>query len=222
MIVSRRVTHALHYKDMASRSMDNTSSFGKAFHNPEQVDGKLLAIHKFADTILQEFNPDLLEFKDFSSYQDVHIKKDGRGYPVHHEEYRKAPEGNKGWALAPLYYEDRPYPRNSKLMPKTTKLLKWIGHTKYAGITSLNPNFGLDWHHDDDPLPFGSLNYIPQMRCFYTLQTDSKSYIEVQEENGVDRRYFLKNEFVLFRTHKKHRVWNDGSEPRYSLVLDVW
>ena len=207
---------------MASRSMDNTSSFGKAFHNPEQVDGKLLAIHKFADTILQEFNPDLLEFKDFSSYQDVHIKKDGRGYPVHHEEYRKAPEGNKGWALAPLYYEDRPYPRNSKLMPKTNKLLKWIGHTKYAGITSLNPNFGLDWHHDDDPLPFGSLNYIPQMRCFYTLQTDGQTYIEVQEENGVDRRYFLKNEFVLFRTHKKHRVWNDGSEPRYSLVLDVW
>ena len=207
MIVSRRVTHVLHYKDMASRSMDNTSSFGKAFHNPEQVDGKLLAIHKFADTILQEFNPDLLEFKDFSSYQDVHIKKDGRGYPVHHEEYRKAPEGNKGWALAPLYYEDRPYPRNSKLMPKTTKLLKWIGHTKYAGITSLNPNFGLDWHHDDDPLPFGSLNYIPQMRCFYTLQTDGQTYIEVQEENGVDRRYFLKNEFVLFRTHKKHRVW---------------
>lgn len=207
---------------MASRSMDNTSSFGKAFHNPEQVDGKLLAIHKFADTILQEFNPDLLEFKDFSSYQDVHIKKEGRGYPVHHEEYSKAPEGNKGWALAPLYYEDRPYLRNSKLMPKTTKLIKWIGHTKYAGITSLNPNFGLDWHHDDDPMPFGSLDYIPQMRCFYTLQTDGQTYIEVQEENGVDRRYFLKNEFVLFRTHKKHRVWNDGTEPRYSLVIDVW
>jgi len=207
---------------MASESMDSTSSFGKAFHNPEQVDGKLLAIHKFADTILQEFNPDVLEFKDFSSYQDVHIKKDGRGYPVHHDEYAKAPEGNRGWALAPLYYQDSPYPRNSDLMPKTTKLLKWIGHTKYAGITSLNPNFGLDWHHDDDPKPFGSLDYIPQMRCFYTLQTDSKSYIEVQEEDGVDRRYFLKNEFVLFRTHKKHRVWNDGTEPRYSLVLDVW
>ena len=60
------------------------------------------------------------------------------------------------------------------------------------------------------------------MRCFYTLQTDGKSYIEVQEDDGVDRRYFLKKEFVMFRTHKKHRVWNDGTEPRYSLVIDVW
>ena len=216
------VTHALHYKDMESKSTVNTSSFGKAYHDPKRVDIKLLAIDKLADTILQEFDPEALEFKDFSSYQDVHIKKDGRGYPVHHEEYRKAPVGNKGWALAPLYYEDKPFLRNSRVMPKTTKLIKWIGHTKYAGVTSLNPGFGLDWHHDDDPQPFGRLDYKPQMRCFYTLQTDGKSYIEVQEDDGVDRRYFLKKEFVLFRTHKKHRVWNDGTEPRYSLVIDVW
>ena len=156
--------------------MENINSFGK-----------LLAINKFADIILSEFDPELLEFKDFSAYQEESIKN-GTGYSVHPEQYMAAPTGNKGWALAPLFYGDNAYERNSLLMPKTTKLLKWIGYNKYAGITSLNPNFGLDWHHDDDPLPFGSLNYIPQMRCFYTLQTDGQTYIEVQEENGVDRR----------------------------------
>ena len=63
---------------MESKSTVNTSSFGKAFHDPRRVDIRLLAIDKLADTILQEFDPEALEFKDFSSYQDVHIKKDGR------------------------------------------------------------------------------------------------------------------------------------------------
>ena len=79
MTVSRRVTHALHYKDMESKSTVNTSSFGKAYHDPRRVDIRLLAIDKLADTILQEFDPEALECKDCSSYEDVHIKKDGRG-----------------------------------------------------------------------------------------------------------------------------------------------
>ena len=43
--------------------MENINSFGK-----------LLAINKFADIILSEFDPELLEFKDFSAYQEASIK----------------------------------------------------------------------------------------------------------------------------------------------------
>ena len=196
MIVLRRVTHVSPYRGMDSGSMENINSFGK-----------LLAINKFADIILSEFDPELLEFKDFSAYQEESIKN-GTGYSVHPEQYMAAPTGNQGWALAPLFYGDNAYERNSLLMPKTTKLLKWIGYTKYAGITSLNPNCGLDWHTDDDPL-----------RCFYTLRTDGLSYIEVQ---GEGKHFFKERDYILFKPRKKHRVWNDGAEPRYSLVIDVW
>ena len=46
---------------MESKSTVNTSSFGKAYHDPKRVDIKLLAIDKLADTILQEFDPEALE-----------------------------------------------------------------------------------------------------------------------------------------------------------------
>ena len=175
--------------------------------------GKLLAIHKFADTILSEFDPELLEFKDFSAYQEESIKK-GTGYSVHPAQYREASVGNKGWALAPLFYGDRAYERNSLLMPKTTKLLKWIGYTKYAGITSLNPDFGLDWHTDD----YGGIS-PKHMRYLYTLKTDGMTYLDVE---GEERQYFKEREQILFQPKRRHRVWNEGKEPRYSLVIDVW
>ena len=82
MIVSRRVTHASPYRGMALRSMETIN-----------YSGKLLAIHKFADTILSEFDPELLEFKDFSAYQEESIKK-GTGYSVHPAQYREASVGN--------------------------------------------------------------------------------------------------------------------------------
>ena len=168
---------------------------------------KLQAITIFGHQIIEEFDPTKLEFKDFSAYQKESIEK-GIGYSVHPDQYTAAPVGNSGWALAPLFYENNPYERNANLMPKTTKILKYVGYTKYAGITSLHPDCGLDWHMDDDP-----------MRYFYTLKTDGMSYIEVE---GEKKQYFKEKEHILFKPRKKHRVWNDGTEPRYSLVIDVW
>ena len=108
--------------------------------------------------------------------------------------------------------------RNAMYMPKTCKLLKWMSHTSYAGITALNPGFGLDWHYDDDPNPD-----TLQIRCFYTLETCGGAYIEVQEtEKRVVRKYFKDGEYMLFHSKKKHRVWNEGIVPRYSLVIDVY
>lgn len=189
-----------------------------SFHQPEEVDKRLLAIDHFKDTILAEFLPSVLEFKDFSNYQNEHIKDNGKGYPILEEEYVNASKGNNGWAIAPLYYNNKPYMRNAMYMPKTCKLLKWMSHTSYAGITALNPGFGLDWHYDDDPNPD-----TLQIRCFYTLETCGGAYIEVQEtEKRVVRKHFKDGEYMLFHSRKKHRVWNEGIVPRYSLVIDVY
>ena len=188
-----------------------------SFHHPLNVEKRLLVLTKFGHIIQEELFPATLEFRDFSSYQDEHIKKEGKGFIIDDKSFLSAPIEHKGWSLAPLLYHHTPYKRNADLMPKTTKLLEYIGHTQYAGITALHPDFGLDWHHDDDPNPD-----VIQMRVFYTLKTCGGAYIEVKEtENKVVRRYFKEREFVVFHSNKEHRVWNEGTEPRYSLVIDV-
>ena len=175
---------------------------------------KLKAITTFGDQIIEEFDPTKLEFKNFSSYQDKYIKNTAKGYSIQKGEYLEASVENKGWAEAPLYYDGEPYPRNSDVMPKTTKILKYVGYTKYAGVTSLHPNFGLDWHTDD----YGKLS-PNHTRYFYTLKTDGMTYLDVE---GKERQYFKEKEHIIFQPKRKHRVWNEGKEPRYSLVIDVW
>ena len=175
---------------------------------------KLKAITTFGDQIIKEFDPTKLEFKDFSSYQDKYIKEEKRGYSIHKDEYDVADEGDRGWAIAPLYYGGKPYARNADIMPKTTKILTYVGYTSYAGITSLNPDFGLDWHTDD----YGGIS-PKHMRYFYTLKTDGMTYLDVE---GEERQYFKEREQILFQPKRRHRVWNEGKEPRYSLVIDVW
>ena len=202
---------------MLARIAGMALQISNSFHQPSQVDKRLLALHHFKDIILSEFLPLTLEFKDLSTYQDDYIKSNGQGYTIGREQYDKAKEQDSGWAIAPLYYNNQEYTRNSMLMPKTTKLLKWIGHTTYTGITSLHPDHGLDWHYDDDPNP----NML-QMRVFYTLQTCGGSFIEVEEtEKRIKKRYFKEQEYIIFHSKKRHRVWNEGILPRYSLVIDV-
>ena len=103
-------------------------------------------------------------------------------------------------------------------MPRTCKILEFIGHTHYCGFTRLDPEYGLDWHYDDDPN-----EQTIQYRVFWNVKTDGGAYLDVMEtEKRAMRRYFKENDFMIFRSKKKHRVWNDGSVPRYSLVLDVY
>jgi len=202
---------------MLARIAGMVLQINNSFHQPSDVDRRLLVLDRFKDIILQEFLPLTLEFKDLSTYQDDYINSNGQGYTIGLEQYEKAKEQDSGWAIAPLWYDDYEYTRNSMLMPKTTKLLKWIGHTTYAGITALHPDHGLDWHHDDDPFP----NKL-QMRVFYTLKTCGGSYIEVEEtEKRIKKRYFKEQEYIIFHSKKRHRVWNEGILPRYSLVIDV-
>ena len=171
----------------------------RSFLEPEQLTKRLLVLPKFQDVIREEFDNAQLEYKDFSDYQDKYIKKNGQGYPILEKEYAEASTTNdRGWHLAPLIYNGQRYTPNAKQMPKTCKILEFIGHTHYCGFTRLDPDYGLDWHWDDDPD-----EQTIQHRVFM-------------------RKYFKENEFTIFRSKKKHRVWNDGSVPRYSLVLDVY
>ena len=191
----------------------------RSFLKPEQLTKRLLVLPKFQDVIREEFDNAQLEYKDFSDYQDKYIKKNGQGYPILAKEYAEASTTNdRGWHLAPLIYNGQRYTPNSVQMPKTCKILEFIGHTHYCGFTRLDPEYGLDWHWDDDPD-----EQTVQHRVFWNVKTDGGAYLDVMEtEKRALRRYFKENDFMIFRSKKKHRVWNDGSVPRYSLVLDVY
>ena len=191
----------------------------RSFLKPEQLTKKLLVLPKYQDLIREEFDNAQLEYKDFSHYQDKYIKKTGQGYPILEKEYYEAKQSeSNGWHLAPLIYNGQRYTPNAKQMPRTCKILEFIGHTHYCGFTRLDPEYGLDWHYDDDPD-----DHVIQHRVFWNVKTDGGAYLDVMEtEKRAMRRYFKENDFMIFRSKKKHRVWNDGSVPRYSLVLDVY
>ena len=191
----------------------------RSFLKPEQLTKKLLVLPKYQDLIREEFDNAQLEYKDFSHYQDKYIKKTGQGYPILEKEYYEAKQSeSNGWHLAPLIYNGQRYTPNAKQMPRTCKILEFIGHTHYCGFTRLDPNYGLDWHYDDDPN-----EQTIQYRVFWNVKTDGGAYLDVMEtEKRAMRKYFKENDFMIFRSKKKHRVWNDGSVPRYSLVLDVY
>lgn len=192
-----------------------------SFLNPSKVEPRLLVLKRFNDQIREEFDKALpqLEFRDFASYQENFIAKEGKGFPILEKEYYEAPQRttNPSWCIAPLLYYSQHYKRNAKLMPKLTKMIEFIGHTTYAGITVLDPGYGLDWHYDDDPC-----EGIIQFRSFYNISTDNGTFLEVQEtEKRVVRKYFMESEYMIFRAKKKHRVYNEGQAPRYSVVIDV-
>ena len=191
----------------------------RSFLKPEQLTKKLLVLPKYQDLIREEFDNAQLEYKDFSHYQDKYIKKTGQGYPILEKEYYEAKQSeSNGWHLAPLIYNGQRYTPNAKQMPRTCKILEFIGHTHYCGFTRLDPEYGLDWHYDDDPN-----EQTIQYRVFWNVKTDGGAYLDVMEtEKRAMRKYFKENDFMIFRSKKKHRVWNDGSVPRYSLVLDVY
>jgi len=196
---------------------------GSSFHHPLNIDKKLLVLTHLGNHIIEEFNQkrDELEYKNFNHYQEETIKKTGQGQSIDMEQYTTAPDcDGSGWCLAPLIYNGNDYSRNSNHMPKTTKILNHIGHTSYTGIAVLYPEYGLDWHYDDDQFIGHDQQ---QFRVFYTLDDGGGgAYIEVEEtEKKIVKRYFRQREYVCFHSKNRHRVWNEGILPRYSLVIDV-
>lgn len=188
------------------------------FHDPLIVEPKLSILYEVGNILKEELKPSLLEFRDFTEQQKHNIKAHGQGYMVNLQNYIFAPQRNQGWAIAPFYYNGIKYPRNAKIMQKTCECIDYIGHTRYAGIAVLHPNCGLDWHNDVHYNLPGSM----VIRVFFTLKTCGGSYIEVKNKDGVIiRNYFTENKFTIFHSTNMHRVWNEGDEPRYCLVLDI-
>ena len=184
----------------------------RSFLKPDQLSKRLLVLPKYQDVIREEFDNAQLEYKDFSHYQDKYIKKTGQGYPILEKEYYEAKQSeSNGWHLAPLIYNGQRYTPNAKQMPKTCKILEFIGHTHYCGFTRLDPEYGLDWHWDDDPD-----EQTIQHRVFWNVKTDGGAYLDVMgTEKRALRRYFKENQFMILRSKKKHRVRKDGSVPSY-------
>ena len=67
---------------MLARIAGMALQISNSFHQPSDVDRRLLVLDRFKDVILSEFLPLTLEFKDLSNYQDDYINSNGQGYTL--------------------------------------------------------------------------------------------------------------------------------------------
>ena len=157
-----------------------------------------------------------IEWRDFTDYQQRTIAHSHQGHEIDANEFNSAPIVQAGqkckWSIAPLFYNNIPYTRNTTLLPKIRKTMLWLGETMYVGMVKLAPDARLGWHYDPDPNPF-----TQRIRCQLPFLT-SISTLSVQNEN----RPYAEGKLLIFMSSRRHKVSNCGDSDRISLVFDIF
>ena len=116
------------------------------------------------------------------------------------------------WSIAPLFYNDQQYTRNTNLLPKLRKTMLWLGETKYVGMVKLAPDARLGEHYDPDPNKF-----TRRFRCQLPF-VSSICTLSVQSEY----RPLTEGSFLIFQSSARHKVQNMGDSDRISLIFDIF
>jgi len=187
------------------------------FYTPDEVNnGKLRGLEKIYPTLKKEWDDhsSQIEWRDFTDYQERTIKYSSQGHEIDASCFNTAPlsSSSSKWSIAPLFYNDQPYTRNTNLLPKIRKTMLWLGETKYVGMVKLAPDSGLGWHYDPDPNPF-----TQRIRCQLPFDC-SISTLSVQNEN----RPYAEGKLLIFMSSARHKVSNIGENDRISLVFDIF
>lgn len=186
------------------------------FVQPDSISRRLKGIEMVYPTLKQEWDSFsyLLEWKDFSSYQERTIEQQHQGHEILDDDYYNAPVAtdSTGWAIAPLFYKNIPYLKHTHLLPRTAKTIQWLNCTMYAGFARLAPGYELGWHYDPDPSPT-----IERVRVQLPFNT-SDSVLHVND----DRMDYTEGKLMCFKSSALHRVENRSDMHRYSLIFDVF
>jgi len=187
------------------------------FYTPDEVNnGKLRGLEKIYPTLKKEWDDhsSQIEWRDFTDYQERTIKYSSQGHEIDASCFNTAPlsSSSSKWSIAPLFYNDQPYTRNTNLLPRLRKTMLWLGETMYVGMVKLAPDAGLGWHYDPDPNPF-----TQRIRCQLPFLT-SISTLSVQNEN----RPYAEGKLLIFMSSARHKVSNIGENDRISLVFDIF
>ena len=187
------------------------------FYTPDEVNnGKLRGLEKIYPTLKKEWDDhsSQIEWRDFTDYQERTIKYSSQGHEIDASCFNTAPlsSSSSKWSIAPLFYNDQQYTRNTNLLPKLRKTMLWLGETKYVGMVKLAPDSRLGWHYDPDPNPF-----TQRIRCQLPFN-ETISTLSVQSEF----RPYAEGKLMIFTSSAPHCVQNMGQNDRISLVFDIF
>mgnify|MGYP003311191233 FL=1 len=187
------------------------------FLTPEDTNNKkLIGLEKVYPTLKKEWDAysNEIEWRDFTDYQERTIKHSNQGHEIDGSAFSTAPLSTpqSKWSIAPLFYNDMAYTRNTNLLPRLRKTMYWLGETKYVGMVKLAPDSGLGWHFDPDPNP-----QTERLRCQLPFDC-SISTLSVRSEN----RPYAEGKLMIFTSSARHKVQNMGDSDRISLIFDMF
>ena len=187
------------------------------FLTPEDTNNKkLIGLEKVYPTLKKEWDAhsNEIEWRDFTDYQERTIKHSNQGHEIDGSAFSTAPlsTAQSKWSIAPLFYNDMAYTRNTNLLPRLRKTMYWLGETKYVGMVKLAPDSGLGWHFDPDPNP-----QTERLRCQLPFDC-SISTLSVRSEN----RPYAEGKLMIFTSSARHKVQNMGDSDRISLIFDMF
>ena len=168
----------------------------------ETNNSKLIGLEKVYPTLKKEWDAysNEIEWRDFTDYQERTIKHSNQGHEIDGSAFSTAPLSTpqSKWSIAPLFYNDMAYTRNTNLLPRLRKTMYWLGETKYVGMVKLAPDSGLGWHFDPDPNP-----QTERLRCQLPFDC-SISTLSVRSEN----RPYAEGKLMIFTSSAPHCVQN--------------
>ena len=187
------------------------------FYTPDEVNnGKLRGLEKIYPTLKKEWEEysSQIEWRDFTDYQERTIKHSMQGHEIDASCFNTAPlsSSSSKWSIAPLFYNDQQYTRNTNLLPRLRKTMLWLGETKYVGMVKLAPDARLGEHYDPDPDKF-----TRRFRCQLPF-VSSICTLSVQSEF----RPLTEGKLLIFQSSARHKVQNDGDSDRISLIFDIF
>ena len=199
------------------RETKKKSTMSDYFYTPTEINNsKLNGLEKVYPTLKKEWDAysSQIEWRDFTDYQERTIQHSNQGHEIDGNAFNTAPiaTDNSKWSIAPLFYNDQPYTRNTNLLPRLRKTMLWLGETKYVGMVKLAPDAGLGWHYDPDP----NLD-TKRFRCQLPFVSSICS-LSVQNEY----RPLTEGKLLIFQSSARHKVQNDGDSDRISLIFDVF
>ena len=184
----------------------------------ETNNSKLIGLEKVYPTLKEEWGiySSQIEWRDFSDYQERTIQHSHQGHEIDAHAFTTAPivqEGQKcRWSIAPLFYDNQQYTRNTNVLPKLRKTMLWLGETKYVGMVKLAPDARLGEHYDPDPNKF-----TRRFRCQLPF-VSSICTLSVQSEY----RPLTEGKLLIFQSSARHKVQNMGDSDRISLIFDIF
>ena len=179
---------------------------------------KLIGLEKVYPTLKEEWGiySSQIEWRDLSDYQERTIQHSHQGHEIDAHAFTTAPivqEGQKcRWSIAPLFYDNQQYTRNTNVLPKLRKTMLWLGETKYVGMVKLAPDSRLGEHYDPDPNEF-----TQRFRCQLPFGK-SICTLSVQSEF----RPLTEGKLLIFQSSAPHKVQNIGDSDRISLIFDLF